>query len=147
MSNSKLHTRSPSPAPAPPATPEPGARPAAGSPEDALALAWIAALSRRGPDAGGEPRPAYADDDPAEDWIVESLLKLGFAAPDRAYDVGVRIVALSEDPWIIQTVGVTVFADLLRRHGPRFAHRLAHDVGAVPRLGKALVHASPVARL
>ncbi|MDR3510603.1 MAG: hypothetical protein P4L73_03135 [Caulobacteraceae bacterium] len=142
MSNSKLHPRSTARI-VRRATPRTKAalRPPLEDPKDALAQAWIAALTRRRLEA------SRADHDPhaADDWIIETLIKLGFAAPERAYEVGVRIVALSEDPWIIETVGVGVFANLLRRHGPLLAGRLAHDVDQLPRLGRALVHASPMA--
>jgi hypothetical protein len=76
----------------------------------------------------------------AEHWTVETLLKLGFAAPDRAYEVGVRIVELSDDPWILESVGVSVFENLVRRDPPRFTARLSADARRLPRLTHTLNH-------
>lgn len=111
---------------------------AAGTPADILARGWIGALRQMHPQFG------EMADDPgggvcaAEHWTVETVLKLGYAAPDRAYDVGMRIVELSDDPWILESVGVSVFEDLVRRDRPHFTARLSADARRLPRLRHAL---------
>jgi hypothetical protein len=109
------------------------------APADVLALGWIAALRRLDP----ETRDLMGALHVVEDWTVETLLKLGFAAPDRAYEVGVRIVELSDDPWILDTVGVSVFEHLLRRNEPHFIARLSADARRSPRLLRTLARIEP----
>jgi hypothetical protein len=108
-------------------------------PEDALARAWIAALQPLAP-THGEPAGPQAALEAAEHWAVETLLKLGFAAPDCAYQVAVRIVELSDDPWILETVGVSVIDELIRRDGARFIARLSGDARQSPHLRRARDH-------
>jgi hypothetical protein len=111
---------------------------------DLLARGWIAALERLDPVAGDLAGDRRGTLRAAEHWTVETLLKLGFVAPDRAYEVAVRIVELSDDPWILESVGVNVFGDLLRRNRAHFLARLAADARRLPRLLSALDHDSRV---
>jgi hypothetical protein len=111
-------------------------RPIPETPADVIARGWIDALDQINP-AVGDPGEALRA---AEHWTVETLLKLGFAAPDLAYEVGLRIVELSDDPWILETVSVSVFEALLRRDGPHFEGRISADAHRLPRLGDVLDH-------
>ena len=54
--------------------------------------------------------------------------------------MAVRIVELSDDPWILANVGVGVFEDLLHRDAPYFIDRLSADARWLPRLRRSLAH-------
>jgi hypothetical protein len=110
---------------------------------DVLARGWIGALRQLHPEFGemaGDQGGALCL---TEHWTVETLLKLGYAAPDRAYEVGMRIVELSDDPWILENVGVSVFRDLLRRNPPHFTARLSADALRLPKLRHTLSRIAP----
>src|ERR1700761_8888827 len=94
-------------------------------PVDVLARGWIAAFRPLEPFKGELSGDLDTIIDVADDWTVETLVKLGVAAPDRAYEVAVRIVELSDDPWILANVGVSVLEDLLRRDETYFRARLS----------------------
>jgi hypothetical protein len=117
--------------------------PAPEAPADVLARGWIGALRQMHPQFG-----ELADDRGggfcvAEHWTIETLLKLGFTAPDRAYEVGVRIVELSDDPWILDSVRVSVFEDLVRRDPSHFTARLSADASRLPGLRHTLRRIAP----
>jgi hypothetical protein len=120
-----------------------GSIPNPGDPEEVLARGWIAFMQRLDPVTGDLDDEDYAVLRTGEDWVVETLLKLGFAAPDRAYEVGLRIVELSDDPWILENVGASVFEELLRRDGQHFIARLSADVLHLPRLRRAIADIAP----
>jgi hypothetical protein len=73
-----------------------------------------------------------------DDWTVETLVKLSATSPDRAYDVGVRIVELTDNRWILANVGAGVFEVLLNRDPAHFIARLSADAARVPRLRRCL---------
>lgn len=119
--------------------------PAPEAPADVLARGWIGALRQMHPQFGEMAEDRGGAFYAAEHWTVETLLKLGFAAPDRAYEVGVRIVELSDDPWILENVGVSVFENLVRRDPPYFTARLSADARRLPKLSHTLKHIAPKA--
>src|ERR1700712_2159577 len=82
-----------------------------GGTADILARGWIAAFRPLEPTRGELAGDLHTAVEVIDDWTVETVLKLGVAAPDKAYDVAVRIVELSDDPWILANVGVGVFED------------------------------------
>jgi len=109
-------------------------------PADVLARGWIAALRPLEPIRGEMAGDLHSAVETADDWTVETVIKLGAAAPDKAYDVGMRIVELTDDAWILANVGVSVFENLLHRDAVYFIGRLAADAQRVPRLREALAH-------
>jgi hypothetical protein len=110
------------------------------TPADVIARGWISVLEQL------DPAHAERASDPhdhlglADHWTVEILIKLGFAAPDCAYEVGLRIVELTDNAWILQNAAVGVFEPLLRRDRARFSARIAADADRLPRLAIALAH-------
>jgi hypothetical protein len=134
MTRSELRARSSRPSFPPLLAPSWGEIPVPEAPADILARGWIAAIGRLCPNSGY----AFGAMRAAESWTIETLLKLGFAAPRCAYEVGVRIVELSDDPWILEAVRVAVFEDLWRRGGSEFRVRLSADARRQPRLRRVL---------
>jgi len=110
---------------------------------DVLARGWIGALRQLHPEFGEMAGDQGGALRLTEHWTVETLLKLGYAAPDRAYKVGVRVVELSDDPWIGENVGASVFRDLLRRNPPHFTARLSADARRLPKLRHTLNRIAP----
>lgn len=104
---------------------------------DVLARGWIAAMEL----AGALPRERADDEagalDLTDDWTVETVLKLAFAAPDCAYEVGLAIVALNDDPWILKSVVACVFEGIMRQNSGVLPARLAADAERPPKLRRA----------
>ena len=78
------------------------------SPADVLARGWIDVVTGLG--SGVTP---YATDD----WTVETLLKLSFAADPLRLRGRPAHCQLSDDPWVLEAVRGGVFEPLLRRDG------------------------------
>jgi hypothetical protein len=118
-------------------------RPVDATPADVIARGWISVLEQLDPCRirVEDPHTALGL---ADHWTVEVLLKLAVAAPECAYEVGVRIVELTESVWILQNAAVSVFEPLVRRDPQQFQARLAADVARLPRLGTVLALATPV---
>ena len=111
------------------------------TPADLLASGWIAALRRLNPRAAKWSATGRRLSRRGH-WTVETLLKLGYTAPDRAYEVGVRIVELSDDPWILETVRVSVFGTCCGATRP-FLRSPAADARRLPRLRQTLSRIAP----
>jgi hypothetical protein len=108
------------------------------TPADVIARGWISALEQLDPARPEAARDPHAQLAAADHWTVEILIKLGFAAPDCAYEVGVRIVELTDNAWLLRNVAIGVFEPLLRREPLRFSRRLAADAERLPRLAACI---------
>jgi hypothetical protein len=95
-----------------------------------IARSWIEFMNRLNPNGGDLSREDYQKMTSDEDWPVDLLLNQVVMDPEVAMTIIEEIVSLSDDDWIMESVGSGPIESLLKNNADIVRSRLDRGASA-----------------